>query len=73
MLLAAVAFSNISLCVSFIPRPISSLFQPLQGTFESKASRIGMYMFKDFGYQDWRDDNLGDRAGVPLLTEVLAQ
>ena len=40
--------------------------------FESKVSRIGMYLFKDFGYQDLRDDNLDDRMGVPLLMEVSA-
>ena len=69
------AFSNVSLCVSFIPRPISSLFQPLQGTctFESKVSQVGMYLFNDFGYHEWRGDNLGDRAGVPLFMEVSAK
>ena len=83
-LLAAVALSNLhvdvhlSPHVSFVPRPINSLFQLFKVTFESKVPQIGMYLhvlylFKDFRYQGWKDDNLGDNAGVPLLTKVSGQ
>ena len=56
--------------VSFIPSPISLLFHLFQGTFESKVSRICVYLLKDFGYQGCMDDYLGD---APILMEVSAQ